>query len=135
MGCRYGVDPNTGRLVLPIPLSVNGLVVFTSRGLRKHPQAQAWARDARVWAALWAKDQGWQMTRKRKVVLQVWTYWPDAHYRDTHNLYKVLLDGLQGVLYDNDYWVLVRQEDFQVDAACPRVELWLEVVPRRNHDG
>lgn len=46
---------------------------------------------------------------------------------DTHNREKVLLDALEGVLYQDDRWVLVQEQDFTVDRENPRVEIELEV--------
>jgi len=70
-----------------------------------------------------AKKQGWVKTVKEKVIIYFWFYWPDARQRDTGNQKKVILDGLQGVLYDNDCWVLERDQDFNIDRADPRVEI------------
>lgn len=113
-------------LTLPLPRSVNSLVTWSPSGtLVKRRDAVQWSRDALLVARAWRKAQGWTPTVGEKVIMRIWTYWPDARYRDTHNLYKVLLDALQGVLYDNDYWVLVRQQDFTVDPDHPRLALTL----------
>ena len=114
------------RLVLPLPRSVNSLVTYSPSGsLVKRHDVVRWSRDAMLLARVWRRTAQWVPTVREKVIVRLWTYWPDGTYRDTHNLYKVLFDALQGVLYDNDYWVLPRQQDFIVDRNQPRLELTL----------
>ena len=72
-----------------------------------------------------AHKQGWQMTQKEKVVIMLKYYWPDNRNRDTGNVIKVLLDGLEGVLFDNDRYVLTRDLDWVIDRENPRIEMQL----------
>ncbi|EJY56247.1 endodeoxyribonuclease RusA [Alicyclobacillus hesperidum URH17-3-68] len=39
-----------------------------------------------------------------------------------------MLDALEGVLYVDDRWVLVREMDFEIDKANPRIEIELETM-------
>lgn len=70
-----------------------------------------------------AKKQGWTKTVKEKVIMYFWFFWPDARQRDTGNQKKVILDALEGVLYDNDRWVLERDQDWVIDRQNPRIEI------------
>ena len=49
----------------------------------------------------------------------------DKRKRDTHNYFKVLFDALEGVLYDNDYYVMPRVMGVAIDRDNPRIELSL----------
>ena len=74
-------------------------------------------------AKIEASRQGWQRTEGEKVVMEFMYYWPDNRNRDTGNQKKVILDGLEGVLYDNDRWVLERDLDWHIDRGNPRIEI------------
>lgn len=80
-------------------------------------------------AQVWRRDTGWTPTRGAKVVVDWWVWWPDGKTRDPSNLEKVMWDAFEGILYDNDKWVLPRCQDFDVDQENPRVELslWVKV--------
>jgi len=124
----------TLRIVLPgIPPSVNHMYRrFTYGGrtmnvITRH--AQAWMDSVRLAAKAAAVRAGWQLVPAgRKVVVRLWFYWPSRVRRDTHNTLKALLDAWQGVLYEDDYWVLPRVMDFSVDRDNPRIEAELEVL-------
>ena len=122
-------------LVLPLPMSVNSLYQWGRRGhVYKHPDAVRWTQAARVKARAWRRQTGWTPTHQQKVVAWVRTFWPDEARRDTHNLYKVLWDALEGVLYDDDYWVLVRQADFAIDPQDPRIEISFQLYGIQEDD-
>jgi hypothetical protein len=74
---------------------------------------------------LWVLQNEWVMTEKEKVVVEMTAYFPDHQARDTHNAFKLLLDSLEKIIYDNDYYALPRVMDFQVitDGAKPYFEL------------
>jgi crossover junction endodeoxyribonuclease RusA len=70
-----------------------------------------------------AREQSWVYSRGEKLVIELWAFWADGKKRDIHNLHKILCDCLEGILYENDSWVLVRDIDFCVDKRNPRVEI------------
>lgn len=49
-----------------------------------------------------------------KLYLDCYFVFPDNRKRDTNNVLKMLPDALEGVIYDNDYFVLTRVQDFIV---------------------
>lgn len=65
-----------------------------------------------------------------KIVLDAWFYFPDNRRRDTHNSLKILLDGLEGVIYADDRYVLPRIQDWTIDRQNPRVEL--KIYPKEK---
>lgn len=120
------------RLVLPLPPSLNHAYRnFVKDGRRMRvttSAAERFKRDAGWLAKAWCQSVRWTVPEPgTKIVMRLWYYWPDRRRMDTHNREKVLLDALEGVLYQDDRWVLVQEQDFAVDRDNPRVEIELEV--------
>lgn len=69
--------------------------------------------------------QGWQFIKGQKVVMEILAFYPDARKRDMSNMHKLLPDSLEGILFDDDRWLLIRDIDFSVDRQNPRVEVKL----------
>ncbi|WP_067923667.1 RusA family crossover junction endodeoxyribonuclease [Alicyclobacillus shizuokensis] len=65
-------------------------------------------------AKAWAEEVGWECTHGEKVIVEVTAFFPDNQKRDTSNVYKLMMDALEGVIYDDDYYALPRTMDFQV---------------------
>lgn len=120
------------RLTLPVVPSVNHCYrnVAINRRIMT-PTAKAWVQEVQLKAKLAAREQGWRFSSNEKLVMELTTYWPDRRKRDTHNQHKLLCDALEGVLYKDDRWVLIRDIDFRLDRGKPRVE----VVLRRFEEG
>jgi crossover junction endodeoxyribonuclease RusA len=115
------------RLTIPIVPSVNHCYrnVTVSRRILT-PKARAWAEEVQLRAKLAARQQGWEFSAGEKLIMELTTYWPDKRRRDTHNAHKLLADSLEGVLYEDDRWVLIRDIDFRIDRRQPRVEITLK---------
>lgn len=50
-------------------------------------------------------------------------YFPDKRIRDSHNCLKILMDAIEGIVFQNDYYVLPRIQGVELDRGNPRVEL------------
>lgn len=50
--------------------------------------------------------------KDKKLYLDCYFVMPDHKKRDTSNVLKMLPDALEGVLYENDYYLLPRVQDF-----------------------
>ena len=87
------------------------------------PEAEAWLQECQLRAQVAARRAGWRVEPERKVVVWVRVYWPDRRRRDTHNLHKLVADGLEGPLYADDRYALLRDVDWTVDRDDPRLEL------------
>ncbi len=115
------------RFTLPIVPSVNNCYRNVSVNKRiLSAEGAAWKQEAQLKAKLAAKRQDWKFSEREKLVIEITTYWPDRRRRDTHNSHKLLCDTLEGVLYKDDRWVLVRDVDFYIDRAHPRVEVLIK---------
>ena len=123
------------RLMLPLPPSVNRLITVDRMGrLVKRQDAITWAHEAQIRADHWRQRTHWRPIQGRKIVVDWWIWWPDAGVHDPSNLEKVLWDALEGILYDNDRWILPRCQDFAVDAQHPRIELALWARDSKGED-
>ncbi len=118
------------RLILPLPPSVNASHRNVRVDLRiKTRAAQDYMVEAAWLAKVWTQKTGWTIPAKgQKVLMRTWTFWPDKRRRDTHNRIKILADALEGVLYEDDRYVLVREQDYTVDRERPRIEIEMEVM-------
>ena len=122
--------PRVLRITVPgVPPSVNHQYALTRRGPALTREAKRYAETVQWYAWEAAKRQGWRCTPKgRQVVVRLWYYWPDRRRRDAHNAHKVLLDAMQGVVYEDDRDVLPQVMAAEVDRANPRVEIEVERV-------
>lgn len=84
---------------------------------------QKWVADVRTIARIAMMEQGWQRSKDEKLVAEVTIYWPTRRKRDVENVGKLLWDALEGIVYENDQWLLPRYMDFHVDKHNPRVEI------------
>jgi Holliday junction resolvase RusA-like endonuclease len=69
-----------------------------------------------TWKALayeWAQETHWDHSYNGKVVVELTAYFPnDLKKRDTNNVFKLLMDALEGPIYPNDVNALPRVLDF-----------------------
>jgi len=125
------------RLILPLPPSVNhSHKQINVRGrLAKVPtkETEQYKKDAGWVAKQWMMRTGWvPPDAGEKIVLCTWTYWRTAGRQDTHNRIKVLADALEGILYPDDRWVLLQEQDFAIDKQSPRIEIELRRMDHVN---
>jgi crossover junction endodeoxyribonuclease RusA len=130
---KQETEPVTKRLILPLPPSVNhmyrNVTLPTGRRIRVvDTQGKQWEKDATILASQWVHKGPWKPPDPGvKVALKLWYWWPSKRRMDTHNRSKLLCDTLEGILYPDDRWVLVQEQNFEVDKGNPRVEIELEV--------
>lgn len=58
-----------------------------------------------------------------KAVVELFYYLPSKCTGDTHNSKKLLLDALEGIIHNNDFYMLDRTVDFDYDDDNPRIEI------------
>lgn len=112
------------RLVTEVPPTINHCYYRTrSGGKRLTPLALAWVERTRNYALQECIRQGWRKKNKGvKIVAEITTYFPDNRRRDTHNGDKIWCDALEGIVYTDDRWLLVRHINWEVDSKNPRRE-------------
>ena len=109
-------------LTLPLPPSVNHSHITTRSGKRiRSNETKAYMKNVRWEICTHTVPIG--CPYQDKCYMDLWFYFPDNRRRDTHNCLKILLDSLQGIVYEDDKMVLPRIQDFQIDKKNPRVEI------------
>lgn len=124
-------EPVRVRVTSTIPPSVNHAYrrVWMGRGEKRYladkltDEAEGWMEETAWKAVQAARRGGWRCTTGEKVVVELRVFWPDARRRDIHNLHKLVADSLEGVVYTDDRYALLRDMDFGIDRARPRLEL------------
>lgn len=108
-----------------VPLSVNHMYYNTRRGgKRLTPKAEQYFAEARALINAAIHDQLWVTTPKGVwLYVDMVFYFKDRKVRDSHNTLKLLLDVMQGVVYENDYNVMPRIMGVELDRENPRVEV------------
>lgn len=96
------------------------------------PHLTKWAgmyqENCRNLAIKWSEENKWVMTRKTKIRVKIWAYFKNKIKRDVHNALKTLIDSLEGIIFEDDQYVLVQVQDFDYSKENPRFELEFEVV-------
>ena len=121
------------KLSLPLPPSINHSHITTKSGKRirsnttiRYEESVGWycfENDIGCHRYKDTKAHTKQPLIKEKCYMDLWFYFPDKRRRDTHNCLKILLDSLEGIIYEDDKMVLPRIQDFQIDKKNPRVEI------------
>jgi len=108
---------------IPVPPSENHC--FFTSGHRRilTKEAKDFMMEAALKAKVASRNANWKIVNGRKVVLLLYFFFPNRRKKDTHNTLKVLMDSLEGILYEDDYWALPRIMDFDIDKNNPRLEI------------
>lgn len=70
------------------------------------------------------KEQKWKKERDHVwYFADLYLYFPDKRRRDSHNSIEILMDTLQGTLFRDDYYVLPRIQEVNLDRENPRMEV------------
>lgn len=111
---------------LPIPPSVNAIYYNTRGGGRRlTAKAERYVSDVRALARAFAEDAQWEKkTDATWLYMDMVFYFPDKRIRDSHNCLKILLDALEKVIFENDYYVLPRILSVELDRDAPHVAIW-----------
>jgi len=72
-------------------------------------------------SALERRPWGW--SREGRFDIEVSCYFPDLHRRDVDNVLKSVMDGMKGVIYDDDAQVSVAKVKGMLDRERPRTEI------------
>lgn len=129
------------RLKLPIPVSINELYVnqykYNPKTKKNEPTgARVLSAKGKASKALIRKDTKQQMkkqtwdfeyTKENYIYMDTVIYF-NRKGRDDNNIYKLLCDSLEGIVYDNDSRVLIRTQKIMYDTDNPRVEVHIHPV-------
>jgi crossover junction endodeoxyribonuclease RusA len=113
------------KMTLPVPPSVNSIYYNTRGGGRRlKASAERYIRDTRALTHMFVEDQGWEKkTDATWIYIDMVFYFPDKRIRDSHNCLKILLDAIEGIVFQNDYYIMPRIHSVEYDKQNPRVEM------------
>ena len=113
------------RITLPIPPSVNHMYHNTrSGGKRLTRKAEDYIRDSRAIINQAIEEQRWiKQDKATWYYIDLTFFMPDRRIRDSHNCLKLLLDVMQGIVFDNDYYAMPRIQSVEYDKENPRLEV------------
>lgn len=116
--------------------SVNHIYVHTGKGGRRLSKpAEALKEKWEALASMWAHDTAWHMTEKEKVVVEMIAHFPDeSRDRDTNNVFKLLMDALNEIIYDDDHFALPRVMDFKTVAPGEKPFFELYIYRKADED-
>ena len=124
---------NEINLVLPSVPSLNHVYRNVKINLRiMTPIGKAWKENVQWIAATERTKQRWEFSSNEKLVMELEIFWPDRRRRDADNCLKLLADSLEGILFEDDKWILPRVINWDVDKEAPRVEV---KIYKLNHGG
>jgi len=115
--------------------SVNHIYVHTGKGGRRLSKpAEDLKKRWEALAAMWVKDTGWTTTSREKVVVELIAHFPnESRDRDTNNVFKLMCDAFNGIIYDDDHYALPRVLDF--DTVPPGEKPHFEVyIYKKEHE-
>lgn len=115
------------KLSIPLPPSINHMYVHSKGGKKFLTNfAQEYVLKARALINLAIDEQSWsKQDREVWQYIDLVFYMPDRRIRDSHNMLKLLLDVMQSVAFENDYFVMPRIQSVELDEEFPRVDLAL----------
>lgn len=124
------------KFALSIPPSVNKLWDIKRNGKRVlNSHARRYLSDANAYMLMLCEDTAWRTTdRDEWLYIDLVFYFPDRIIRDSHNFIKVLLDAIQGTVFENDYAVMPRVQAVELDEDNPRVEITVSHQTIRERD-
>ncbi len=147
MRCSYFILRAEGdnimelKLTLPLPISINSLYVnqfkYNTFTKKSEPTgAKVLSAKGKSCKALIRKDAKNQMKKQKwdiDYTKENYIYMDTVIYfnrmgRDDNNIYKLLCDSLEDIVYENDSRVLIRTQKIMYDTVNPRVELYIHPV-------
>lgn len=129
------------KLILPVPVSLNELYINeygwnpkkkmrTPTGRRILSKAgEKCKEEIQQLTIEQMKDQQWDYdyTLQNHIYMDTVIYF-SRQGRDDNNIYKLLCDSLEKIVYDNDSRVLVRTQKILFDTVNPHIEVTLKPV-------
>lgn len=133
-------------LVLPVPTSINKLYIneyqYQKNPATKKPERVPTGRRILSKEGRTVKAQIQGRARVQLLEHPDWDYeWTKENFvyqdaviyfarrgSDDNNIYKLLNDSLEGIVYDNDSRVLVRTQRIVYDSKNPRIEVSIKPV-------
>lgn len=132
-------------LILPLPTSINKLYINQFGWNPKTKTRMPTGKRIMSKDGVKVKNEI-QNEAIKQLAAQEWDYeWTKTNYiyqdcyiymnrlgRDDNNLFKLLNDSLEKIIYDNDSRVLTRTQRILIDSENPRIHLIISQTPHRG---
>ena len=130
------VKPKNGsqelKIVLPLGVSVNKLYTMFRGRKQISNEGKKYIRTVVPVIMQNIKNQGWEKDAKGVWhVAEITYYFPDRKKRDSHNYIKLLMDVLEGLVFENDQFCIVREQYVYLDRKNPRLEVTIKHLEER----
>lgn len=130
------VKPKNGsqelKIVLPLGVSVNKLYTMFRGRKQISNEGKKYIRTVVPVIMQNIKNQGWEKDVKGVWhVVEITYYFPDRKKRDSHNYIKLLMDVLEGLVFENDQFCIVREQYVYLDRKNPRLEVTIKHLEER----
>ena len=118
---------------LPVAPTVNHMYYHAAKSGSYHSgltgKAKSWFEAAQWVVKQAVRIQEWPYAGgKDKIVVEFWNRWPDdGHKHDMHNQHKIVMDMLEGIVYNNDQYALARDMDFDTASSKSKSASWLKL--------
>lgn len=121
------------KFILPLGVSINKLYSFFKG---KHTMTSAghkYIRDVVPVLENAIAHQEWDMAKKGEwCIVKPTYYFPDRKKRDSHNYIKLMMDVLEGLVFENDQFTIVQEQYVYLDRDFPRIEITVEFLEVRE---
>jgi crossover junction endodeoxyribonuclease RusA len=98
--------------------------MYYGKTRRLTSKALKWFAISREICTNEVKLQDWKIDNKHVwYYVDMEFYFADRRIRDSHNTLKILMDALQGTIFNNDYYCMTRINKVCYDKNNPRVEI------------
>jgi hypothetical protein len=110
---------------LRIPPSINYAYTFTKTGRRLlTKKAKKFIKESQKICEFEMKAQEWKKDHAFVwYYMDLQFYFRDKEEKDSHNCLTILMNSLQGVLYEKDYFIMPRIQFVGYDKNNPRLEI------------
>lgn len=139
-GDLYRDKPNRPRqklkLSLGLPCSINHMYYNTrGGGKRLTAVAEKYISTSRAYINAVIHDSGWRKEKKHVwFYLDIAVFMPDRRTRDSHNMLKLLLDMMEKITYQNDYYVMPNIILVEYDKENPRLDCILRPQTQKERE-
>lgn len=116
------------KLTIPIAPSVNHMYYTTKNGVRRlTSKAERYFYNCKQYVKTEIANQEWVQDKEHVWYdVQCDFYMEDRRTRDTHNMFKIVLDVLEGIVFTNDYFAKPHVNQVELDRENPRIEITIQ---------
>lgn len=109
---------------IAIPPSENHMYMFSGHKKILTKVAKEYVKNTQQTILEAIKKSKWKPEAKCVwMYVDLYFYFPDKRVRDSHNCIKILLDIMQGIVFENDYFIMPRVQSVTLDRNKPCLDV------------